>query len=206
MILKVILKMILIVCIMMIPVGSYYGVVDENGERVTDIQQILQEEKEKEELAEKEKIVEQEEIVVKKNDEIKVETPQEEKIEIKKTEQVESKTQVQESQKVEVTKSEEKQEKVEDTTTKNTTEKVSVAKKVQEKKQEEKVEEKKQAVVVDNCLTGNHGMDIGNSGEWFNTRDEAIATYKAKITEWSDKWISNTCTKEEYDTNCPYRL
>lgn len=210
MILKVMLKAILIVCIMMIPAGSYYGVVDENGERVTDIQQIIQEEKEKEALAEKTDIVEQEKIVVKKNSEIKEETSQKEKVEVIKSEQVKSKAQVQESQKVEIAKTEEKQEKVKDATTKKATEKEIVVKKVQEEKQEEKigekVEEKKQAVIVDDCSTGNHGMDIGNSGQWFNTRDEAIATYKAKITDWSDKWISGSCTKEEYDTNCPYRL
>ena len=49
-----------------------------------------------------------------------------------------------------------------------------------------------------------HYMEVGNAGEWFNTKDEAIAIYNNEISYWADKWNSNEITAEEYYSNCPY--
>ena len=48
---------------------------------------------------------------------------------------------------------------------------------------ETKSEEKYTEVEVEiaekkECKNNNHGMSVGNSGKWFNTKEEAIATYK----------------------------
>ena len=47
-------------------------------------------------------------------------------------------------------------------------------------------------------------MKIGNSGKWFNSKDEAIMTYKAEINKWGDKWTKDEITNEDYYANCPY--
>lgn len=55
------------------------------------------------------------------------------------------------------------------------------------------------------CIGNNHGIGVGNSGQWFNTKDEAVATYRAEIKEWEDKWTDkeNPISDDEYYNNCP---
>ncbi len=54
------------------------------------------------------------------------------------------------------------------------------------------------------CDRNNHGMSTGNTGLWFETKDEAIATYKAEIKKWGDKWTNDEISDDEYYKNCPY--
>lgn len=53
----------------------------------------------------------------------------------------------------------------------------------------------------------NHGMDVGNCGKWFNTKNEAIAYYEEKINYWSDWWEksdpNDTNADATYYKNCP---
>lgn len=77
-----------------------------------------------------------------------------------------------------------------------------------EKKQETQIENKYTEVKVDmaekkECSNNTHGMEVGNSGKWFNTKDEAIATYKAEIKKWGNKWTNNEISDEDYYSNCP---
>ena len=76
---------------------------------------------------------------------------------------------------------------------------------------ETKTEEKYTEIEVNiaekkECAGNNHGTEVGNSGKWFNTKDEAIATYKAEIKKWGDKWTDkdNPISDEDYYKNCPY--
>ena len=54
------------------------------------------------------------------------------------------------------------------------------------------------------CDGNNHGMSTGNTGLWFETKDEAIATYKSEIKKWGDKWTNDEISDDEYYKNCPY--
>lgn len=54
------------------------------------------------------------------------------------------------------------------------------------------------------CSDNNHGRNVGNCGRWFKTKEEAIATYKAEIKKWGDKWSNNEISDEDYYSNCPY--
>ena len=53
------------------------------------------------------------------------------------------------------------------------------------------------------CDGNNHKICAGNTGLWFNTEDEAIATYKAEIKKWGDQWTNNEISDDEYYKNCP---
>ena len=54
------------------------------------------------------------------------------------------------------------------------------------------------------CDGNNHGMSAGNTGLWFETKDEAIATYKSEIKKWGDKWTNDEISDDEYYKNCHY--
>ncbi len=141
------------------------------------------------------KVVEKkEEIVQEKNNtnEIKnIEEP-------KKTEEVKVKTETKEQPKKveENTFKVQKPEKVETKSTENKEETIT------ESYTEVKVEIAKKK----ECEGNNHGMNVGNTGMWFNTKDEAISTYKAEIKKWGDLWTDkdNPISNEEYYKNCPY--
>lgn len=53
----------------------------------------------------------------------------------------------------------------------------------------------------------NHGIEVGNTGKWFTTKDEAIAYYKSEIKKWSDEWEvadpDDTEADARYYENCP---
>ena len=74
---------------------------------------------------------------------------------------------------------------------------------------ETKSEEKYTEVEVEiaekkECKNNTHGMSVRNSGKWFNTKEEAIATYKQESKMWGDKWKNNEISDDEYYRNCPY--
>ena len=49
----------------------------------------------------------------------------------------------------------------------------------------------------------NHGMDVGNSGQWFTTKNEAIAYYENKINYWGNLWETDQIDDATYYKNCP---
>lgn len=53
----------------------------------------------------------------------------------------------------------------------------------------------------------NHGIEVGNTGKWFSTKDEAIAYYKNEVKKWSDFWEAadpeDTEADAMYYKNCP---
>lgn len=57
---------------------------------------------------------------------------------------------------------------------------------------------------VERCTNkNNHGMDVGNCGKWFNTKNEAIAYYEEKIKYWGNLWETYQIEDDEYYKNCP---
>ena len=105
--------------------------------------------------------------------------------------------------KVETKKSETKSEVVKETTTtkEETPTKVDIPSTTSvEPKQETKVVETPTRCTNNN----NHGMNIGNSGKWFNSKQEAVNYYDSLIKTWGDKWENFEVDSDTYDKNCPY--
>lgn len=59
-------------------------------------------------------------------------------------------------------------------------------------------------VNIPQCTETKHGIEVGNSNKWFNTKEEAIALYDAEIKKWGNLWTSFQIENEEYYANCPY--
>lgn len=54
------------------------------------------------------------------------------------------------------------------------------------------------------CISNNnHGMAVGNSEKWFDTKNDAIEYYNSKIRYWGDLWESYQIDNETYYKNCP---
>ena len=147
-----------------------------------------------------EKSVEKEPVSVKKEiKEDKAEIKQE--IQEKKTENITVKKEITNEQKTD-----EKQVESNNSNISETIKKEDIT----EVKEEIKKEESYTEIEVDvaekkECNGNNHGIGVGNSGKWFNSKDEAISTYRAKIKEWEDKWTDkdNPISDDEYYNNCP---
>lgn len=68
----------------------------------------------------------------------------------------------------------------------------------------EKTTETKPVTQPTRCThNNNHGMDVGNSGKWFNTKAEAIAYYDEKTNYWGRLWENFEIDDSEYYKNCP---
>jgi len=202
------MKKFIILIMLLISSFSYYGTLDENGNKITNIQEIIQtdeienepkkevesvsiQENESGNITESETTNAAEEIkeIPKKEVETakeikKIEEKQEEKVEVKQTEIKVPEKKVEEKIQQEVKKEEKQPEQQVDKTIEQTEEKVQ-----QEIKQEKVVEEKKKCTHT----------DVG----YYDTKAEAIAIYDNLINEWSDKWINNQVDDETYYTNCP---
>ena len=88
--------------------------------------------------------------------------------------------------------------------------KVEEQKKVSQPKEEPKVVEtkpepiKEPEPVIPKCDGANHGVGVGNSNKWFNSKQEAINYYDGILKTWGDKWEKFEIDSETYDKNCPY--
>lgn len=196
-------KLIAIIFMFIIASNAYYGMVDEKGERVTDIQEVLREQK-----------LIPSEIVEEQTNEITEQETAEEKQEVVQVEEtkeeetpVETKTQVkQQSEKVQ----ENKPKAVETKTTtvvKEEIPKQETKQEVQEKetpKQETKKEVKVQEPETPKCSDTKHGVGAGNTGKWFNSYNEAVAYYDNLINGYSNQIHNGEITLEKYNKECPY--
>lgn len=83
-------------------------------------------------------------------------------------------------------------------------------KEIQQPKEESKVVEtksepiKKSEPVTPKCDGSNHGVGVGNSNKWFNSKQEAINYYDGIQKTWGDKWENFEIDSATYDKNCPY--
>lgn len=68
-------------------------------------------------------------------------------------------------------------------------------------------EVKKEETVIRCTNNDNHGMSVGNTGKWFNSKDEAVAYYKSEVKRWGEWWedtdADDTEADEIYRKNCP---
>lgn len=60
---------------------------------------------------------------------------------------------------------------------------------------------------VDRCTNNsNHSLGVGNSGKWFNSKNDAIAYYNSQVKYWGDWWENSEFSEEnnkKYYANCP---
>lgn len=81
---------------------------------------------------------------------------------------------------------------------------------VSQPKEEPKVVEtksepiKEPETVAPKCDGSNHGVGVGNSNKWFNSKQEAINYYDGIQKTWGDKWENFEIDSATYDKNCPY--
>ena len=54
------------------------------------------------------------------------------------------------------------------------------------------------------CIGNNHKMESGNTGKWFDTKEQADSYYDAEIEKWGKQWEKDEISKEEYLKKCPY--
>ena len=83
-------------------------------------------------------------------------------------------------------------------------------KETQQPKEEHKVVEtksepiKESEPVTPKCDGSNHGVGVGNSNKWFNSKQEAINYYDGIQKTWGEKWERFEIDSATYDKNCPY--
>ena len=70
--------------------------------------------------------------------------------------------------------------------------------------QTDKQEETKTENKIERCTNNNnHGMNIGNSGKWFNSKNDAITYHDNQTKYWGDQWENNKIDNDTYYKNCP---
>lgn len=189
---KKIIGFIILVTFFLIPRYSYYGVVNDKEEKITNTQEIIQQgkiEKSKMLTEQKEKSVTEKEniqnqTIVNQNKSVK--NVQKIKKEIKEVLEIENEEQ-------EIKNDEnQKQEIIIET---------EFAEEETQKKVEENTEQKQNIEIK--CASDNHGMTVGNTGKWFNTKIDAITEYETEIKKWGEKWTNFEIDNETYYSNCP---
>lgn len=200
-------KFILILIVFIISSCSYYGVVDSTGKKETNIQNIVQQEEEK-------NIVENQ-VEQRNNDNI--ETLQEDKI----LETKGDSTEVQEKQETVSTKPETQTEKSTGNEMKSEKSKKTP---IEQKKQEENKEQKTQIPVIQkeekqeqknetkaeevkekthNCSKDGHLVSAGNTRKWFKTKAEAVEYFDKEQEKYEQEWL-NGGSYDDYLAKCPY--
>ena len=201
-------KIIILVGILMISSFSYYGAVDENGEKVISFEpnatqnpvefqsEAVNESKEVKQEDSKQEIVE---ITEQPKEEIKTIKTEQKEINKESTQQKKVETQKISTPKVEE-KIIEKEVVIEQPDEKQVKEEI----KQDEIKQEQYSEADVKIVEKSECEDNNHKTKIGNSNKWFNNQEEAIAEYNAELEKWSQKAKSGAISYEELYQKCPY--
>ena len=207
------MKKLVIIIILLISNFRFYGVVNEDGEKVTDIQEIMQNENivedrivENETKEQEEKETEEQALVVEETENVKVvekitETVAENKESTVKAKQVEDVVKAKTEKATEVPEKQvEKiiEEKIDEKQIKETDEKTAEVENSQETSNQQE-----SSISTPKCTNNKHGMDTGNCKTWFETKEQAIAFYNAEKKEWEDKWTSYQIDNDEYFNNRP---
>lgn len=69
--------------------------------------------------------------------------------------------------------------------------------------QKQTTTEKTTAAATSGCENGNHSMNCGNIGKWFNSRDELQSYVTGIMQQWKTKLRNNEITLDEYNQKCP---
>ena len=48
-----------------------------------------------------------------------------------------------------------------------------------------------------------HYPEVGNSGKWYNSKQDAINEYKTMIKEYGDKWKNDEMSDDEFKAKSP---
>ncbi len=188
-------KIIVVIIVVMISSFSYYGAVNEKGEKVVDLTTNIQEENvvENESVEETQgniieqientiaqaEIIQNEEIIT-QNAVNEITTPVAEKSNTsKKNNKNKTIKKTQESQATTQTKviEEQKNIEIEETATNNST---------------------NQKSNINNVPKCSH-----SNSNWYNSKAEAVAVYNAEIKKWGDKWTNYEIDNDTYYKNCP---
>lgn len=201
------MRKLIVIIILLISSFSYYGLVDENGEKVTDLENLV----EKQNIAVEEIKEEQNNVdvgTVERNE--NVETEQKSK---KNEEQEINTVKVQEKSKQTSTNTEKQQTKVEKieketpTTTKPKIDNTNTSTKNNHKQESSQnngyTEKEVQVAEKTECVGNKHKMESGNTGKWFDTKAQADSYYNTEIEKWGKQWENDEITKEEYLKKCP---
>lgn len=191
------MKKILLIIIILISSFSYYGKVDENGEKITDFQNLIREDNTQNEIniQEDETLERTNETVITKDIENKESkskksnNTKEDKSANFKVKENTSKTVNTQNNKVETKKKETKQK-----TEENNEKKENIKTETNTNIVKQENIKEKDSTKVENC---NH------SGNWYNTKEDAVAVFNAEVKKWSDKWANYEIDNEEFYKNCP---
>lgn len=208
------MKGLIVIIILLISSFSYFGVVNDgsiaNG---VNVQEVTQEQENTQENVEQNEVNEQnniESVTLKSQENKDIETKDEVVENKKEDEKTESKTNAEKnSVKSEETNSENKAktEKKETVTKTTTTEKNNNKTKneQEENKQSDSnyTEKEVQLAPKVECVGNKHMIDSGNTGKWFNTKEEADSFYNTEIKKWGKQWENGEIEKDEYLKNCP---
>lgn len=85
------------------------------------------------------------------------------------------------------------------TTVNKETTKENIPSTVSEQKEETKVVETPAKCTNNN----NHSMDVGNSGQWFSNKNDAIAYYNSQVSYWGNLWETEQIDDVTYYKKCP---
>ena len=55
------------------------------------------------------------------------------------------------------------------------------------------------------CTASQHLLETGNTGKWFNTKQEAINYYNQTYSKWGTKWENFEIDDNTFHKNCPNR-
>ena len=202
------MKGLIVIIILLISSFSYFGVVNDSSiANGVNVQTVTQEQKNVQENVEQNNI---ESITLKNQENKDIETKNKAVENKKEDEETESKTNVKKNsikKKKKKSKNKAKTKKKETVTKTTTTEKSSneVKEKQEKNKQQENnyTETKVELAPKKECVGNKHLIDSGNTGKWFNTKEEADSFYNSEIEKWGEQWENGEIETEEYLKNCP---
>lgn len=200
------MRKLIIIIILLISSFSYYGVVDEDGEKITVYDNVVDEQSITDQVSEDdgiiERIVKENENVETQNEIVKVE---QEEIENAKVQEQQNKTTDNTIKQQTIIKSAEQKAQVTTNTSKEDDTSVNKEEITGNVEQNNSYTEKEVMVVEKTeCVGNNHKIESGNTGKWFNNKIEADDYYNTEIEKWGKLWENDEITKEEYLKNCPF--
>lgn len=194
-------KIILIIFMAMISSFSYYGVVNEKGEKVVDFTTSSQEENivvsettqetQKNITDQVENTVAQTEKIQKEKTKVQETTKEQISTVVEKTNKSDNTNKNKEIKQAEVTQpKQDSQVKETEVNNSNTTEK--------KKETNTNINQNKNTNNTNNVPKCMH-----SNSNWYNSKAEAEAIYNAEIKKWGDKWTNYEIDSETYYKNCP---
>ncbi len=201
------MKKLIFIIILLISSFSYYGGVDDKENKVTELENIVEgqntviEKTKKEQNNEISKTIEKNENVeieskIEKNDEHKINTTEVQE----KSNQKFNNTAKEQTKTIQTEK--------ETTTTKTKIDSTNANTNNNQKQENSKnntyTETEVQVVEKTECVGNKHKIESGNTGKWFETKEQADNYYNAEIEKWGKKWENGEKTKEEYLKGCPF--